>query len=41
MVEQTFIVPPRGMVAPEHSPIAILERLAGFPLAARDQARSA
>jgi hypothetical protein len=31
-LEQTFIVRRDAMVTPEHSPLAILERLAGYPL---------
>jgi hypothetical protein len=32
-LEQTFIVSRSGLVAPEKAPIAILEKLAGYPLA--------
>lgn len=32
-LEQTFIVRRRSLLAPEKAPIAILERMAGFPLA--------
>lgn len=31
-LEQTFIIDRRAMVQPEMSPLAILERLAGYPL---------
>ena len=31
-MEQTFIVARQAMVHPEASPVAILERLAGYPL---------
>ena len=34
-LEQTFIVDRRGLVFPERSPIAILEKMVGFPLTAR------
>ncbi len=34
-LEQTFIVSRAGLVAPEKAPIAILEKLAGYPLAQR------
>jgi hypothetical protein len=32
-IEQTFIIPPASLVAPEHAPIRVLESLAGHPLA--------
>jgi hypothetical protein len=32
MMEQTFFLPVAGMVHPEHSPLRVLERLAGRPL---------
>jgi uncharacterized protein (DUF4415 family) len=32
-LEQTFIVPPEALVAPEHSPIRVLEKLCGRALA--------
>jgi len=31
-LEQTFLVPPQALVAPEHAPYRILERIAGQPL---------
>jgi len=34
-LEQTFLVEPAGMVAPERSPIRLLEEIAGKPLARR------
>lgn len=34
-LEQTFLISPAGMVAPERSPIRLLEELAGKPLARR------
>ncbi len=32
-LEQTFIIPVRALVTPERSPIRILEKMAGRPLA--------
>jgi hypothetical protein len=40
-LEQTFIVRLNSLYVPEKAPISILERMAGFPLEAADQARSA
>ncbi|MFO0951398.1 MAG: Kdo hydroxylase family protein [Isosphaeraceae bacterium] len=40
-LEQTFIIRRGSLVAPERAPIAILERMAGFPLTGSGQARSA
>jgi hypothetical protein len=40
-VEQTFIVRSGSLVCPEKSPMAILERMAGFPLEGGYQAKSA
>jgi hypothetical protein len=40
-LEQTFIVRHESLVRPETAPIAVLERMAGFPLAGPDRARSA
>jgi len=31
-LEQTFLVKPEALVAPEHSPLKVLERIAGSPL---------
>jgi hypothetical protein len=36
-LEQTFIIPVRALVTPEKSPIRVLEKMAGRPLA-RDMA---
>jgi hypothetical protein len=33
-LEQTFIIPVRALIQPEKSPIRVLEKLAGRPLAA-------
>jgi hypothetical protein len=33
-LEQTFIIPLKALVTPEKSPIRILEKMAGRPLAA-------
>jgi len=33
-IEQTFLIPPGALVAPEHAPIRILESLAGYSLTA-------
>jgi len=33
-LEQTFIIPVKALVKPEHAPIRVLEKLAGRPLAA-------
>lgn len=33
-MEQTFLVPPAALVAPEHAPFKILEKIAGCPLVA-------
>jgi hypothetical protein len=38
-LEQTFIIPVRALVTPEKSPIRVLEKMAGRPLA-RDMARA-
>jgi hypothetical protein len=35
-LEQTFLVAPEAMVTPEASPLAVLEQMAGAPLADRD-----
>ena len=40
-LEQTFIVRHDSLIAPDKSPIAILERMAGFPLETSSRARSA
>jgi hypothetical protein len=32
-LEQTFIIPVRALVTPENSPLRILEKMAGQPLA--------
>jgi hypothetical protein len=31
-LEQTFIVSRQAMLAPEHAPLGVLERLTGMPL---------
>jgi len=31
-LEQTFLVPPQALVAPDHAPYRILENIAGRPL---------
>jgi hypothetical protein len=31
-IEQTFLVPPESLVAPQHAPYRILENIAGRPL---------
>jgi hypothetical protein len=40
-LEQTFIVRRGSLIRPETAPIAILERMAGFPLVGKERARSA
>lgn len=40
-LEQTFIVRRRSLIRPDRAPVAILERLAGFPLAGDSHSRTA